>query len=42
MLINWAEANDAPDELMEVIREFFNDFKKQPNWEFNDDIRPGT
>lgn len=42
MLINWAEANDAPNELMEVIREFFNDFKKQPNWEFNDDIRPGT
>jgi hypothetical protein len=49
MLINWAEANDAPDELMEVVREFFNDFKKQPNWEFSDspkeldnDTRPGT
>ena len=36
MLINWAEANDAPNELMGVIREFFNDFKKQPDWEFND------
>ena len=36
MLINWAEANDAPDELMEVVREFFNDFKKQPDWTFSD------
>lgn len=36
MLINWAEANDAPNELMEIVREFFNDFKQQPNWEFSD------
>ena len=38
MLINWADANDAPDELMRVVREFFNDFKKQPDWTFSDNL----
>lgn len=33
-LIEWAEANDAPDSLVAAVKELFKEFTQQPNWDF--------
>lgn len=33
-LIEWAEGNDAPPELIEAVKELFRDFKQEPDWNF--------
>lgn len=35
-LVQWAEANGAPNELLETVREMISDFSKEGKWDFPD------